>query len=164
MDLKSAYKQLAIAEESLVFAFVAVFNPEVEKTGSFSTVGGTVWGDEGCIFFFEDHTLGVVHRGGHIFSMILWLCAKMHYPQIRVKLWRCSSGFWDGSFAEDGDKATLFSSSFTALGVEVNLSSAAIGSIEFANTEKRRAELVGDHLINPQKGNAHCCGISEVER
>ena len=55
-------------------------------------------------------------------------------------------------FAEDGDKATLFSSSFSALGVEVNLSSAAIGSIEFANTEKRRAELVETISLILKKG------------
>ena len=73
--------------------------------------------------------------------MILWLCAKMHYPQIRVKLWRCSSGFWDGSLQRMGIRQH-FSHPHLQLLVEVNLSSAAIGSIEFANTEKRRVETI----------------------
>ena len=55
-------------------------------------------------------------------------------------------------FAEDGDKAGSFSPSFTALGVEINLGNAHNGSVEFANTEKRKTELVETITNILQKG------------
>ena len=45
-------------------------------------------------------------------------------------------------FAEEGDKAGAFSETFTALGVEVQLKQAPMGQVEFANTLKRKTELV----------------------
>ena len=45
-------------------------------------------------------------------------------------------------YAVDGDKAMAFSSSFTALGVDIDLSRSAEGVVEFGNTAKRKAELL----------------------
>ena len=44
-------------------------------------------------------------------------------------------------FAETGDKATGFAKVFTALGVEISLSKAMTGEVEFANAEMRKTEL-----------------------
>ena len=55
-------------------------------------------------------------------------------------------------FAEEGDKAGTFSETFTALGVEVQLQQAPMGQVEFANTPKRKAELIDTIATHIQTG------------
>ena len=50
-DLKSAYKQLAIAAESLTFAFVAVYNPKLGKAELFQLLAAPFGQREVCILF-----------------------------------------------------------------------------------------------------------------
>ena len=45
-------------------------------------------------------------------------------------------------YAEDGEKSCEFSSSFGALGIEIDLANMANGFVEFKNTQKRVTELV----------------------
>ena len=52
-DLKSAYKQLAIAEESLVFAFVAVFNPELRRPEAFQLLAAPFGATRGVYSFLR---------------------------------------------------------------------------------------------------------------
>ena len=51
-DLKSAYKQLAIAESSLQFAFVTVYNPYKKKLRCISCLQHRLEQPEVCILFF----------------------------------------------------------------------------------------------------------------
>ena len=45
-------------------------------------------------------------------------------------------------FAKEGDKASGFNQTFTALGIKISTARCSDGCIEFSNTEKRVAELV----------------------
>ena len=61
-DLKSAYKQLAIAKQSLSFAFVAVYNPKKAKAEVFQLLAAPFRSNKKCIFFFETLQCHMVHR------------------------------------------------------------------------------------------------------
>ena len=146
-DLKSAYKQLAVAPSSLEFAYVVVFNPNTRKPEVFQLLAAP-FGATRSVYSF----LRIIHSVWYIGVVALHLPWSHFFDDFVVF---CKSGLavntgqtvemlfrllgW--KYAVEGDKATAFSTSFTALGVDINLSGAARGSVEFANTAKRKAEL-----------------------
>ena len=147
-DLKSAYKQLAIAKESLAFAFVVVFNPSTRKPEAFQLLAAP-FGATKSVYSF----LRVIHSVWYIGTVALhipWSHFFDDFVVVSRETLATNTGqtvemlfkLLGWKFAEDGDKAAGFSSTFTALGVEVNFSDAANGSIEFSNTDKRKAEPV----------------------
>ena len=77
-DLKSAYKQLAIAQESLTFAFVVVFNPTSRKPEAFQLLAAPFGATRSVYSFCESFTrCGSLERRrstshGPISLMISW--------------------------------------------------------------------------------------------
>ena len=70
--------------------------------------------------------------------MILWSSAQTSNTESVVQMLFQLLGW---KFATDGDKAGVFASAFSALGVHINLEKFAYGKVEFSNTEKRTIEL-----------------------
>eukprot|EP00435_Cladocopium_sp_Y103_P009876 s4862_g2.t1 len=60
-DLKSAYKQMAVAHTSLNFAYVVVFNPESRKPEIFQLLAAPFWGNSECLLFSACDTFCLVH-------------------------------------------------------------------------------------------------------
>ena len=147
-DLKSAYKQLAVAQSSLDFAYVVVFNPHSRQPEIFQLLAAP-FGATRSVYSFLRIIHSVWYIGvaalkivwSHFFDDFVVFCKAGHesYTGNTVELLFKLLGW---KFAEDGEKAMEFSKVFTALGVQLQLSGASRGSVEFANTEKRKAELL----------------------
>ena len=146
--MKSACKQLAIAKESLNFAYVVIFNPHTRKPEIFQLLAAP-FGATRSVYSF----LRVIHSVWYIGVAALNLVWPHFFDDFVVfcqATQACNTGqtvemlfkLLGWRFAEEGDKAMSFSQVFTALGVELQLSRASDGMVEFANTEKRRAELI----------------------
>ena len=155
-DLKAAYRQLGIHPDSLWAAYVVVFNP-YKRVAEIFQLQAVPFGATRSVFSF----LRVAHS-------LWWLgCSQLKF------MW---SSFYDDfitfsrndgadnteasvcfffdllgwRFAVDGDKASEFSLSFSALGIVVNLEHFLEGWVEFCNTAKRSEELAStiDQMID----------------
>ena len=147
-DLKSAYKQLAIAKESLSFAFVAVYNPEKGKAEVFQLLAAP-FGAIRSVYSFLRLSNAIWYIGVKALNLI-WSCFFDDYvvfskdehvintEQTVSLLFRLLG--W--KFAEEGDKADGFCREFGALGIRIILNEADKGLIQFTNTEKRSMELI----------------------
>ena len=159
LDLKSAYKQMAVAKESLPFAYVVVFNPVTRKPEAFKLLAAP-FGATRSVYSF----LRVIHSvwfigvsalhlpWSHFFDDFVVFCqsaAATSTGQTVEMLFKLLG--W--KYAVDGDKAMAFSPSFTALGVDIDLSQSAGGVVEFANTAKRKAELLDTIAAILNKGS-----------
>ena len=158
-DLKSAYKQLAIAQQSLSFAFVAVYNPKKKRAELFQLLAAP-FGATRSVFSFLRLSNAIWYIGVKALN-IIWSCFFDDYVvfardehtnntnqtvSLLFKLlgWR---------FAEEGEKAECFSREFGALGIRIILDDASRGLVKFTNTEKRASELVGTINGILQKGS-----------
>ena len=146
-DLKSAYRQLGIKEESLLFAFVACYNPHTREPEIFR-MSAVPFGATRAVYSFL-----------RIARCLWWLgCQCLAIP------W---SNFFDDfvtfapesladntcetvcllfdllgwQYAKEGDKAAVFGMDFNALGVSISLKAYLEGGVHFSNTEKRIGEL-----------------------
>ena len=146
-DLKSAYKQLAISCESLQFAYVVVFNPKSRKAEVLQLLAA-LFGATRSVYLFLRVIHSVWYIGvcalqipwSHIFDDFVVFCRDeqiVNTGQTVELLFKLLG--W--KFAETGDKAIGVAKVFTALGVEISLSKAMTGEVEFVNTEKRKTEL-----------------------
>ena len=146
-DLKSAYKQLAIAESSLQFAYVAIYNPYKKKAELYQLLAAP-FGATRSVYSFLRISHAICFTGVKALK-IMWSVFFDDYvvfaqdPHARnteaaVELLFKLLGW---NFAIDGDKATSFGDEFSALGVRVNLGEASLGRVSFINTEKRIKEL-----------------------
>ena len=141
-DLKSAYKQMAVAKESLIFAYVVVFNPGTRKPEAFRLLAAP-FGATRSVYSF----LRVIHSvwfigvaalhlpWSHFFDDFVVFCqsaAATSTEQTVEMLFKLLG--W--KYAIDGDKAVAFASSFTALGVDIDLSHSAEG-VGFPLSEAR---------------------------
>ena len=152
-DLKSAYKQLAIAESSLQFAFVAVYNPHKGKAEIFQLLA-TPFGATRSVYSFLRISHAIWFTGVKALK-IMWSVffddyvvfsqeGHVNNTESTVELLFKLLGW---KFATDGDKAESFNDEFAALGVRINLVDAHLGKVNFINTEKRIKELsdtIGD--------------------
>ena len=147
-DVKSAYKQMGIALESLRFAYVVVFNPVKREPEVFQLLAAP-FGATRSVYSF----LRVIHSVWYIGVTALHLTWSHFFDDFVVISEKSLANNTERSvellfkllgwkFAEEGDKAGAFSETFTALGVEVQLQQAPMGQVEFANTLKRKTELV----------------------
>ena len=148
-DLKSAYKQLAIAESSLQFAFVAIYNPYKKKAEVYQLLA-TPFGATRSVYSFLRISHALWYTGVKALK-IMWSVFFDDYvvfsqdchvknTEVTVELLFKLLGW---KFATDGEKATIFDDEFSALGVRVNLTKAHFGKVSFVNTEKRVKELSG---------------------
>ena len=147
-DLKSAYKQLAIASGSLSFAYVAVYNPAKARPEVFQLLAAP-FGATRSVFSFLRLSNALWYIGVKALS-IVWSCFFDDYvvfsrdehvintEQTVTLLFKLLG--W--KFAEEGDKAEAFSREFGALGIRINLEDTDKSLVKFTNTEKRSSELV----------------------
>ena len=155
-DLKSAYKQLAIAEKSLSFAFVAVYNPRSGKAEIYQLLAAP-FGATRSVYSFLRVSNAIWYVGVKALN-IVWSCFFDDYvafcreelinnTNMAVSLLFKLLGW---RFAEEGEKADGFATEFGALGIRIILEESASGIVKFTNTEKRSAELIGiiNSLIN----------------
>jgi len=151
-DLKSAYQQLAIAEKSLSFAFVAVYNPRFGKAELFQLLAAP-FGATRSVYSFLRVSNAIWYIGVKALN-IIWSCFFDDYvsfcreehisnTNMSVSLLFKLLGW---KFAEEGDKADDFAKEFGALGIRIILDNSAAGLVKFTNTEKRSAELTS--IIN----------------
>ena len=146
-DLKSAYKQLAIAESSLQFAFVAVYNPRKKRAEVYQLLA-TPFGATRSVYSFLRISHAIWFTGVKALKL-MWSVffddyvvfsqeSHVNNTEATVELLFKLLGW---KFAVDGDKAVCFGEEFSALGVRINLKHAHQGQINFINTEKRIKEL-----------------------
>ena len=146
-DLKSAYRQVPIAEEHLRFSFFCIFNCETGKPE---------------IYQLLTLPFGATHS---VYSFLR--LARMLYTICTRELYLLTTNFYDDyilaslprsvdsaknsmelvfmltgwSFDRDGKKATSFSNVCHALGVQFDLASSGERLLRIRNTEQRIADL-----------------------
>ena len=147
-DLKSAYKQLAIAKSSLSFAFVAVYNPRSGKAELFQLLAAP-FGATRSVYSFLRISNAIWFIGVKALN-IIWSCFFDDYVSFCREEHVNSTSMsvcllfkllgW--KFAEEGDKAEDYSKEFGALGIRIMLGESHLGVVKFTNTAKRSAELI----------------------
>eukprot|EP00435_Cladocopium_sp_Y103_P067862 s777_g30.t1 len=146
-DLKSAYKQLAIAPASLPYAYVVIFNPHKKKPEIYQLLAAPFGATRSVysflrivhsVWYIGVKALGIVWS--HFFDDFVAVCCNLHANNTATTVDMLFK-LLGWKYAEQGDKATSFGQRITALGVEIDLSEAHNGSVTFSNTEKRRTEL-----------------------
>ena len=146
-DLKSAYRQLGIHPNSLSCSYIACFDPVNRQPAVFQMLAVPFGGSRSVYSFLR------------IVRLIWWIACKC-----LAVMW---SNFYDDfvtlsfeedaertsttvellfnllgwQFAQDGDKALPFGSSFGALGIHIDLLGFQRGFVEFSNTDRRKADL-----------------------
>ena len=148
-DLKSAYRQLGVRQDSLWASFIVVFNP-MKKAPEVYQMLAVPFGASRAVYSF----LRVSHSIWWLGCMALGLVWSNFYDDFitfstdeltsntdqTVDLFFKSLGW---KYATDGDKSSEFSTKFSALGIEVDLTNFSQGFVEFKNTSKRVLELCG---------------------
>lgn len=147
-DLKSAYRQLGVKESSLWASYISVFNPKSGKPEIFQ-LHAVPFGASRAVFSFLRIAHSIWWLGCRALNLV-WSnfyddfitfaaedCAKNTHETVdlffKVLGWK---------YAEEGEKSGEFSTSFNALGIEIDMSNFSCGFAEFKNTEKRVVELV----------------------
>ena len=159
LDLASAYRQLAVAEESYDFAFLSIFDPRKREAalyrqvalpfGSVTAVNAFIrcsrflqWAAGRCLkipmsCYFDDFVIfsppGLTNSSQAALSLML--------------------DIFGWGFDREGPKSDSFSSNVTALGVAFNLDPTVDGRLEVHNTERRLSEAVDslDRIIESQR-------------
>ena len=146
-DMKSAYKQLAIASESLWSSYIAVFDPGARAPKIFQLLAAP-FGATRSVFSFLRAVHSLWFLGTKELSL-MWSCyfddfVVLDRPHQVDKTHECIDMFFrllGWQYATEGNKAESFSDKFAALGVQVNLSESHLGRCLLENTDKRKAEL-----------------------
>eukprot|EP00435_Cladocopium_sp_Y103_P017156 s916_g4.t1 len=145
-DLKSAYRQLAVSDESLKWARLAVYDPETKRTRCFQQYSLPFGAKSSVVAFLRCARL------------LQWICLKLDvvlacyfddFVCLSTPILARSAELtfetlldllgW--RFDRTGEKATELGSSVSALGVVVNLEKIAEGLLEVQNTEKRKQDV-----------------------
>ena len=146
-DLKAAYRQLGIHPSSLRYSYIACFDPEARKPAVFQMLAVPFGGSRSVysflrivrfIWWIACKCLSVMWTSFYDDFITLSLEEDAERTEATVELLFDLLGW---QFAQDGDKALPFGSSFGALGIHINLSCFEKGFIQFSNTEKRKADL-----------------------
>ena len=144
-DLKSAYRQLAIADESLRFSYLAVYDPTEDKPKVFRQLA-VPFGSTKAVYFFLRVARAlwtILARGALVPTtnyfddfVLLGLngdrssCSHAFDEVMKLLGWKLSE-----------DKTTEWNTSFEALGVLFEIDQTGSGVLRVRNTEKRRKEL-----------------------
>ena len=145
-DLKSAYRQLAISDESLKYSYLAVFDPVENKPKLFHQLA-VPFGSTKAVYFFlrVARALWTILVKGALIPttnyfddfVLLALsgdrssCSHAFDEVMKLLGWKLSE-----------DKSTEWSTSFEALGVLFEIDQTGSGVLKVRNTEKRRKELI----------------------
>ena len=145
-DLKSAYRQLAVADGSLRWARLAVYNPHEQSTELYQQYSLPFGARASVIAFIR------------CARMIQWLALRLgivstsYFDDFVVLSRHDTASNTERSFAclldllgwkydQSGDKADTMSTTVKALGVLFDLAPSIDGCILVCNTEKRKKEL-----------------------
>ena len=146
VDLSAAYRQLAVAEESLWAAYVVCFNPHSRKPEIFQMLA-LPFGATSSVYGF----LRVAHSIWYLGCKALHLCWTSFFDDF-VTIARKGEAevleglvrkFFDllGWAVSSGDKDSPFDNVFKALGVQISFSEVPSGVVSISNTKKRIDEL-----------------------
>ena len=127
MDLTSAYRQLAIAEDSASFAYVAVYCPFTGASRSLPAGVFTLWAQSHgeCLHsVLQMHTVASSEAFSHrvVISMTMFWLRHLLWPRAHNKPWVCCLTCWVGLIAgmvrklTPSPKRLLLWVSFSALG------------------------------------------------
>eukprot|EP00434_Breviolum_minutum_P036637 symbB.v1.2.032470.t1/scaffold3898.1/size48671/2 len=148
LDLSSAYRQLAIHDESKRFAYLAIFNPKLGRASLFQQVA------------LPFGSKSAVHAFIRCARFLQWLAARclalpmscyfddfvsFTTPALAMNTQASLCLMLDvfgWAFDKEGPKSDDFSSSVAALGVIVDLSYTATGRLLVGNTQKRLHESI----------------------
>lgn len=148
-DLKSAYRQLGIRESSLLYSYIACFDPIKRRPVIFQMLA-VPFGATRAVYSF----LRISHCLWWIGCHCLKFCWSSFYDDYVVFSEAQSAGNTESSvalffdllgwrFARDGDKSKAFDYEFGALGIQVSLKNFSRGWVEFGNTDNRISEVCG---------------------
>ncbi|CAK9007681.1 Uncharacterized protein SCF082_LOCUS9564 [Durusdinium trenchii] len=146
VDLSAAYRQLAVAEESLWAAYVVCFNPHSRKPEIFQMLA-LPFGATSSVYGF----LRVAHSIWYLGCKALHLCWTSFFDDF-VTIARKGEAevlegiirkFFDllGWAVSSGDKDSPFDNVFKALGVQISFGEVPSGLVSISNTKKRIDEL-----------------------
>ena len=146
-DLKAAYRQLGLSEESLQHAYIAFYDSD-QGTPAIHRLTALPFGSIRSVHSF----LRVSHSLWHIGCSLglLWTCYFDDFPVVTSKALEASTtqtvtrlfNLLGWTYASEGKKAEPFSPSFSCLGVSFNLQHFTSGRIEVSNTLSRTQELL----------------------
>ena len=146
-DLKSAYKQMALSEESLKAPYVACHNPHTNRPAIFQLLA-VPFGATRSVFAFLRVVKSLWFIGA-VGLCIPWSVFFDDFVAFSKQGLKQSTDFaicslfkllgWQ--YDEDGEKSSIFSPSIKALGIEICLADSLWGRVTFANTEKRKQDL-----------------------
>ena len=160
-DLASAYRQLAISEESYEFAYLSIYNPLKNEAALFRQVAlpfGSVTAVNAfirCSRFLQwlaGHCLRIPMSCYFDDFVIFSPPALSNSSQTSLCLMLDILGW---AFDREGRKSDTFSTQVSALGVVFDLGPTSSGRLEVHNTEKRLKEAVEslDRFIASKKSN-----------
>ena len=148
-DLVSAYRQLAVSDESRWASYVALWDHQKRDVSVFA-LHALPFGATRSVFAF----LRVIQSVWHLGAFFLWLIWSCYYDDLisisnaeHVDIThRTIDAFftllgWE--YAKDGSKSQAYSEAFSALGVCFVLSEMHLGRVMISNTEKRIQQLLG---------------------
>ena len=146
-DLKSAYRQLGISESSLLFSFIACYNPTSKEPEIFR-MNAVPFGATRAVYSFLRMARCLWWLGCRCL-MIPWSSFFDDYITFApIELAANTSetvcllfDLLGWQYAKEGEKAAVFGTSFNALGVHISLEKFLEGKVFFANTERRIDEL-----------------------
>ena len=148
LDLASAYRQLAVAEDSYDFAFLSIFDPERREATLYRQVALPL-GSVTAVNAFIRCSRFLQWAAGHCLKIPM-SCYFDDFvvfspPELASNSQAALSLMLDifgWAFDREGPKRDDFSSKVSALGVVFNLGPTLDGRLEVHNTEKRLAEAV----------------------
>ena len=147
LDLASAYRQLAVAEDSDDSAFLSIFNPNDGKAALYRQVA-LPFGSVTAVNAFIRCSRFLQWVAGHClkipmscyFDFVIFSPPGLaNNSQSALSLMLDIFGW---AFDREGPKSDSFSSNVSALGVVFNLDPTSDGPVEVCNTERRLKEAV----------------------
>ena len=146
-DLKSAYRQLAVSDNSLKWARLAVFDPEARCNKVFQQFS-LPFGAKGSVIAFI-RCARMLQFLAHRLLVVATCYFDDYVIYSRESLSKNTETTFSTlldilgwKFDKSGDKADTMSTTISALGVEFCLEQAEKGVISVQNTERRKTELV----------------------
>ena len=146
-DLVSAYRQLAVSDESKWAAYVAIWN-HVAKNVSVFALHALPFGASRSVFSFLRAMHSVWHLGASFLGLI-WSCyyddlisiAESEHSDLTHRTIDAFFTLLGWAYAKEGKKCQAYSESFSALGVCFVIADMHLGRIVVCNTEKRILQL-----------------------
>ena len=147
-DLKAAYRQLVVSDDSLRWARIAAYDPHCKTTVCFQQFTMPFGANASVVAFLRrarmlqwlSHKLFIVTVSSCYFDDFVVMApdnlAKSAEEAFQILLDLLG---WD--FDRDGDKAGRMGAVVSALGVQVDFSQSSTGLVSVENTEKRKLEL-----------------------